>query len=125
MGVTLILLGFIFGSVYNPKSGGMVGIFIAVALWTVLFLVTYSSGSKILLAVSGAKEVTKNVHPQLYNVVEEMKIASGHPFMPKVYIIDSPAPNAFATGLKPDNTAVAVTAGLLTKLNRDEKELNI
>jgi len=120
MGVTLILLGFIFGSVYNPKSGGMVGIFIAVALWTVLFLVTYSSGSKILLAVSGAKEVTKNVHPQLYNVVEEMKIASGHPFMPKVYIIDSPAPNAFATGLKPDNTAVAVTAGLLTKLNRDE-----
>ncbi|MEJ2193252.1 MAG: M48 family metallopeptidase, partial [Ignavibacteriaceae bacterium] len=64
--------------------------------------------------------VTKNVHPQLYNVVEEIKIASGHPFMPKVYIIDSPAPNAFATGLKPDNTAVAVTAGLLTKLNRDE-----
>ena len=120
MGVTLILLGFIFGSVYNPKSGGMVGIFIAVTLWTVLFLITYSSGSKILLAVSGAKEVTKDVHPQLYNVVEEMKIASGHPFMPKVYIIDSPAPNAFATGLKPNNTAVAVTAGLLTKLNRDE-----
>ena len=120
MGLILILLGFVFGSVYNPESGGVVGIFIAIVLWGILFLVTYSSGSKILLAVSGAKEVTKNVHPKLYNVVEEMKIASGHPHMPKVYIIDSPAPNAFATGLKPNNTAVAVTAGLLTKLNRDE-----
>jgi heat shock protein HtpX len=120
MGVTLILLGFIFGSAYNPESGGVVGIFIAFIIWAILFLVTYSSGSKILLAVSGAREVTKNVHPQLYNVVEEMKIASGHPYMPKVYIIDSPAPNAFATGLKPNNIAVAVTAGLLTKLNRDE-----
>ena len=120
MGLTLILLGFIFGSAYSPESGGVIGIFIAIVLWAILFLVTYSSGSKILLAVSGAKEVTKSVHPKLYNVVEEMKIASGHPYMPKVYIIDSSAPNAFATGLKPNNTAVAVTAGLLTKLNRDE-----
>ncbi|MEJ2196941.1 MAG: hypothetical protein P8X73_19075, partial [Ignavibacteriaceae bacterium] len=60
LGLTLILLGFVFGSVYNPKNGGVVGIFIAVALWTILFVITYSSGSKILLAVSGAKEVTKN-----------------------------------------------------------------
>ena len=56
----------------------------------------------------------------MYAIRSYYEIASGHPFMPKVYIIDSPAPNAFATGLKPDNTAVAVTAGLLTKLNRDE-----
>ncbi|MGD8306491.1 MAG: M48 family metallopeptidase, partial [Ignavibacteria bacterium] len=63
---------------------------------------------------------TKEVHPQLYNIVEEMKIASGFPHMPKVYIIDSQAPNAFATGIKPENTAIAVTAGLLGKLNRDE-----
>ena len=70
MGLTLILLGFIFGSAYSPESGGVVGIFIALVLWVILFLITYSSGSKILLAVSGAKEVTKNVHPKLYNVVE-------------------------------------------------------
>ncbi|MFC2103612.1 M48 family metallopeptidase [Bacteroidota bacterium] len=120
MGILFILVGYIFGSFYNPESGGIIGIVIAIILWGILYLVTYSSGSKILLAVSGAKEVTKDVHPQLYNIVEEMKIASGNPHMPKVYIIDSAAPNAFATGIKPDNTAIAVTAGLIGKLNRDE-----
>jgi heat shock protein HtpX len=74
----------------------------------------------VLLAVSGAKEVTKDVHPQLFNIVEEMKIASGWNYMPKIYIINSEAPNAFATGVKPENTAIAVTAGLLARLNRDE-----
>jgi len=120
MGLLLVLLGFIMGSYFSPDGGGTVGVFIALVLWGILYLVSYTSGSKILLAVSGAKEVTKEIHPQLYNVVEEMKIASGHPYMPKVYIMDSAAPNAFATGLKPDNTAIAVTAGLLGKLNRDE-----
>lgn len=120
MGIVFILLGFTFGSYYNPENGGIVGVVIALILWGILYLVTYSGGSKILLAVSGAKEVTKEVHPKLYNIVEEMKIASGFPHMPKVYIIDSAAPNAFATGIKPDNTAIAVTAGLLGKMNRDE-----
>ncbi len=120
MGIVLILLGYTFGSFYDPENGGVVGVVIAMILWGILYLVAYSSGSKILLAVSGAKEVTKDVHPQLYNIVEEMKIASGFPHMPKVYIIDSQAPNAFATGIKPENTAIAVTAGLLGKLNRDE-----
>jgi heat shock protein HtpX len=120
MGILLVLLGYIMGSYYSPDGGGTVGVFIALVLWGILYLVSYTNGSKILLAVSGAKEVTKEIHPQLYNVVEEMKIASGHPYMPKVYIMDSAAPNAFATGLKPDNTAIAVTAGLLGKLNRDE-----
>jgi heat shock protein HtpX len=120
MGILLVLLGYIFGIAYSPEGGGVVGVFIALMLWGILFIISYTSGSKILLAVSGAKEVTKDINPQLYNIVEEMKIASGHPFMPKIYIIDSAAPNAFATGLKPDNTAVAVTAGLLRRLNRDE-----
>lgn len=120
MGVVLVLLGYIIGSAYSPEGGGVFGIFVAIMIWGILYMVTYSSGSKILLAVSGAKEVTKEVHPQLYNIVEEMKIASGNPHMPKIYIIDSAAPNAFATGLKPDNTAIAVTAGLLGRLNRDE-----
>jgi len=64
--------------------------------------------------------VTPDVHPQLFNVVEEMKIASGLDHMPKIYIIDDRAPNAFATGLSPQDSAVAVTAGLLARLNRDE-----
>jgi heat shock protein HtpX len=73
-----------------------------------------------LTSVSNAKEVTKEVHPQLFNVVDEMRIASNLPAMPKIYIINSPAPNAFATGRNPKSSAIAVTAGLLSMLNRDE-----
>ncbi len=120
LGIVLILLGFVIGSSYLPENGGYVGVFFAFVLWGILSLVSYFSGSKILLAVSGAKEVTQEVHPQLFNVVEEMKIASGWKYMPKIYIINSEAPNAFATGIKPENTAIAVTAGLLARLNRDE-----
>ncbi len=120
LGITLLLLGYFFGSAYYPDGGGFIGIFFALIIWGVLSLISYFSGSKILLAVSGAKEVTKEVHPQLFNVVEEMKISAGLPTMPKIYIINEIAPNAFATGIKPENSAVAVTAGLLARLNRDE-----
>lgn len=120
MGLTLLLLGYFFGSAYYPEGGGFIGIFFALIIWGILSLISYYSGSKILLAVSGAKEVTKEVHPQLFNVVEEMKISAGLPAMPKIYIINEIAPNAFATGIKPENSAVAVTAGLLARLNRDE-----
>ncbi len=120
LGVVLILLGFVVGSAYLPENGGYIGVFFALVLWSILSMVSYFSGSKILLAVSGAKEVTPDVHPQLFNIVEEMKIASGWKYMPKVYIINTEAPNAFATGVKPENTAIAVTAGLLARLNRSE-----
>lgn len=120
MGITLLLLGYFFGSAYHPDGGGFIGIFFAFLIWGILSLISYFSGSKILLAVSGAKEVTKEVHPQLFNIVEEMKISASLPAMPKIYIINEAAPNAFATGIKPENSAVAVTAGLLARLNRDE-----
>ena len=120
MGLLLILIGFTFGSFYEPESGGFLGIFFALILWGILSMVSYFAGSKILLAVSGAKEVTQDVHPQLYNVVEEMRIAANLPHQPKIYIIADAAPNAFATGIKPENSAIAVTAGLLGTLNRDE-----
>ena len=120
LGITLLLLGYFFGSAYYPDGGGFIGIFFALLIWGILSLISYFSGSKILLAVSGAKEVTKEVHPQLFNVVEEMKISAGLPAIPKIYIINETAPNAFATGIKPENSAVAVTAGLLARLNRDE-----
>jgi len=120
LGMTLLLLGYFFGGAYYPDGGGYIGIFFALIIWGILSLISYFSGSKILLAVSGAKEVTKEVHPQLFNVVEEMKISAGLPKMPKIYIINEAAPNAFATGIKPEESAVAVTAGLLARLNRDE-----
>ena len=120
MGLLLILIGYVFGSFYSPDNGGLIGIFFAIILWIILSMVSYFAGSNILLSVSGAKEITKEVHPQLYNVVEEMRIAANLPTMPKIYVITDPAPNAFATGIKPENSAIAVTAGLLGTLNRDE-----
>jgi len=70
--------------------------------------------------MSGARKIRPDDHPRLYNVVEEMKIASGLETMPDVYIIDDPALNAFATGRDPKRASVAITSGLLQKLNRDE-----
>jgi heat shock protein HtpX len=101
-------------------EGGLFGLAAAAGIWLVLALVSFSSGDQILLAASGARPVTHDVHPQLFNVVEEMKIAAGLPAMPKVYIINDPAPNAFATGRSPQSASIAVTAGLLARLNRDE-----
>jgi len=120
MAVVLVVLGFLVGNVFDPEYGGIIGIALAVGIWVVLTLVTLHSGDDILLRVSGAKEVGRDLHPRLFNVVEEMKISAGLPAMPRVFIIDEPSPNAFAIGIKPEKSAVAVTAGLLERLNRDE-----
>lgn len=119
MAAVLLLLGFVIGMAFSPE-GGVFGLMIAAAIWLILTLISFSSGDQILLAASRATPVAHDVHPQLFNVVEEMKIAAGLPAMPKIYIINDPAPNAFATGRKPENASVAVTAGLLARLNRDE-----
>ena len=74
----------------------------------------------VLLAGSGAHEIQKDDSPRLFNVVEEMVLASGLGYTPRIYLIDDPAPNAFAIGRKPGSSAVAVTTGLLHRLNRDE-----
>jgi len=120
MAAVLLLLGFVIGMAIGREGGGLLGLMIATAIWLILTLVSFSSGDQILLAASRATPVTHDVHPQLFNIVEEMKIAAGLPAMPKIYIIADPAPNAFATGRNPQNASVAVTAGLLARLNRDE-----
>lgn len=120
MAFVLLLLGTVIGlAVFGPE-GGLYGLAIAAVVWLFLALVSFSSGDQILLAASHAQRVTHDVHPQLFNIVEEMKIAAGLPAMPKIYIINDPAPNAFATGRSPQSASVAVTAGLLARLNRDE-----
>jgi heat shock protein HtpX len=78
----------------------------------------YASGSAVLMT-QGAKEVDKNTAFELVSMVESLAIGAGVP-MPKVYVINDPAPNAFATGRDPKHAAVAVTTGLLSMLNRDE-----
>jgi heat shock protein HtpX len=120
MGISLILLGYFIGLAVDPVKGGVIGVVIAVLVVFILNLVSIFSGSQILLAISGAKEVKSDVHPQLFNVVEEMKLAAQLPVMPRIYIINSEAPNAFAAGRKPEEAVIAVTAGLLARLNRDE-----
>lgn len=121
MGAVLCGLGFLLGSAFGgTPDAGWIGIFIATIIWMVMMLVSLFRGDQILLASSRATPVTEDVHPQLFNIVEEMTIAANLPEMPKIYIINDPAPNAFATGRNPENASVAVTAGLLGKLNRDE-----
>lgn len=114
-------LGYVIGAAFvgHPYAGWF-GLGIAFVIWIGMMLTSYYGGRSILLAASKAQKVTPDVHPQLFNVVEEMTIAAGLPKMPDVYIINDPGLNAFATGRDPEHAAVAVTAGLLGRLNRDE-----
>lgn len=120
MGICLLVLGFFIGGAYAGEDGGFLGIFIAFGIWILMSMISYFRGDSIILMMSKAKKVSYNIHPQLFNVVEEMKIAANLPVMPDIYIIPEAAPNAFAVGKNPDNCAIAVTAGLLERLNRDE-----
>jgi heat shock protein HtpX len=117
MGALLILIGYFLGAAFASPVAGLV---IAILIWVILSLVAYFQGDSILLGMSRAKKIRPDDHPRLYNVVEEMKIASGLEKMPDIYIIDDPALNAFATGRDPNRASVAITSGLLQKLNRDE-----
>ena len=82
---------------------------------------TYLAGSKMALAVNGAHEIQKKDNPRLFRIVENLAITEGLP-MPKVYIMDDPAPNAFATGRDPNHASVAATTGLLDIMNDTELE---
>jgi len=118
MGALLILIGYFLGLYFFDSATG--GLVIAILVWAILSLIGYFQGDSILLSMSRAKKIKRDDHPRLYNVVEEMKIASGLEKMPDIYIIDDPAMNAFATGRDPKRASVAITSGLLQKLNRDE-----
>lgn len=114
----IVFLGIIFGMYYgNPYSG------LALALFSSLLYVgiSYFFGDKMVLTMSGAKEVTKREHPHLFHAVEGLAIAAHIP-TPRAYVIESPALNAFATGKSPESASVAVTTGLLKALNRQELE---
>ena len=104
MGSVLLILGFVLGMLFgqgNPQAGWM-GMLIATGVWLVMMLISLSAGDQIMLSASKAVPVEHDVHPVLFNVVEEMKIAANLPKMPKIYIINDPAPNAFATGRSPE-----------------------
>lgn len=120
MAVVLMSLGALIGYAFGAQQGMGIGILAASGLFLILAMTSFAAGDQIMLASCGAQEITKEMNPQLFNVVEEMTIAAQLPKMPKVYIIPDKAPNAFATGRNPEHASVAVTAGLLARLNRDE-----
>ena len=113
-------LGFSIGyAVTGSASGAGVAMAIALGIGSALAVGSYFGGDSVVLGVSGAKEVDPTSAPQLMNVVQELALAANVP-MPKVYIIDDTAPNAFATGRDPQHASVAITKGLLEKLDREE-----
>lgn len=119
-GFVLIVLaiGWLFG---QWMGGGFLGLGIAAIVATLMTWLSYRNGDKIVLAVSRAKEVSHADEPRLHNIVEGLSIAAGIP-KPKVYVVEDAAPNAFATGRDPEHASIAVTRGLLEKLNRVELE---
>jgi heat shock protein HtpX len=120
LGVFGFVIGYAIGYANgDPVLWGIGALAIAVAFGLLSALGSYYGGDQLVLASSHAQEIGPQQAPQLFNVVSEMATAAGVP-MPKVYIIDDPSPNAFATGRDPQHSSLAVTSGLLQKMNREE-----
>jgi len=114
-------IGYVIGYIASGVSGGISGIIIAAIVAGLVVLWSLTFGQATVLAVSGAQPVTQEQAPVLYDIVSTLAIGDGLP-MPKVYIIDDPSPNAFATGTSPKKAAITVTTGLLAIMNREELE---
>ena len=115
----VVVFGYVLGRIFAAGSYLWIGIAIVLALGSAWGSYYYSD--KVVLSISGAREVTAGENAFLHNTVEGLAIAAGIP-KPRVYVIDDPAPNAFATGRDPEHAAIAVTQGLLDKMNRQELE---
>ena len=114
------VLGFTIGyAIVGTPAGGLGATALALGIGSITGVASYFSGDKLVLTVSGAQPVDEASAPQLLNVVRELAVAANLP-MPAVYIIDDTAPNAFATGRDPAHASIAITTGLLQKLDREE-----
>lgn len=112
----IFAIGYLFSRIYNNN----LSIFYFVAGFSLIYtLIAYHSGSRLSLSLNGAREIKKADNPRLWNIIENLSITDGLP-MPRVFIIDDPAPNAFATGKSPDKAAVCATSGLLEIMNDTE-----
>ena len=114
------VLGFTIGyAIVGTPAGGVGAMALALGIGSITGVASYFSGDKLVLTVSGAQPVDEASAPQLLNVVRELAVAANVP-MPAVYLIDDTAPNAFATGRDPAHASIAITTGLLQKLDREE-----
>jgi heat shock protein HtpX len=112
-------LGFLFS--YLIVNNGFAGLVIALIIVGIGAASSYFAGDKLVLRASRAKPVTHEEEPRLHNIVEGLALAAGLP-KPAVYVVEEKAPNAFATGRDPEHSSIAVTRGLLEKMNRVELE---
>jgi len=112
-GLTALFMGV--GYLIGGSGGAMIALVVAAGM----NLFAYWNSDRMVLSMYGAQEVDARVAPDLYRLVQELSGRAGIP-MPKVYIIDNPQPNAFATGRDPEHAAVAVNTGLLNSLTREE-----
>jgi heat shock protein HtpX len=115
--IILVALGYVFGEYTGIRELTPVAVVFAL----IAVLTTYYYSDSIVLGMSRARPARKEDYPELYNDVEGLAIAAGLP-MPRIYTIDDTAPNAFATGRDPQHAVIAVTTGLLQKLDRQELE---
>ena len=120
MGIVLLLLGSIIGYHVFDYTSWYWGTAIAFLCWAVLAGLSFFQGDRLILSMVKANKANPNHYPMLYNVVDEMRIASGLPYRPHVFVIPEKAPNAFATGKNSKSGSIVVTTGLITILNRDE-----
>jgi heat shock protein HtpX len=114
LGAFISVIGYVVGLPWQVLPFAFVGL-------GAYALISYYASAGVALAVSGAHEVTKEEEPELYRIIENLSIGSGLP-MPKVYVIEDSAPNAFATGRDPQHAAVTATRGILNKLDKSELE---
>lgn len=122
MAVFVVIIGALGeAAAYLYGAGSQSYLYIALVVAAIYAFIQYFAASRIALAVNGAQEVTKSESPRLYRAVENLTIATGMP-MPKVYVIEDPAPNAFATGRDPNHAMVCATTGLLDIMSDTELE---
>ena len=120
---TVVLLGLLTALIIfiGGMAGGQGGMVIALGIAALMNFVSYWFSDKIVLAMHGAKEVDERQAPELYAIVANLTQKAGVP-MPRLYVVDNPSPNAFATGRNPSHAAVAATTGLLKLMSREEVE---
>jgi heat shock protein HtpX len=119
MAVFVVFVGAV-AWIFNQYLGGQPTIFYGVLIGAAVYaLITYFAGARLSLAVNGAQEIERKDDPRLWRIIENLSITDGLP-MPRVFIIDDPAPNAFATGRGPGKSAVCATTGLLEIMGDDE-----
>lgn len=120
MAVFLVLVIAI-GYAVSWYLGSPIILYVAVIFAIVMNVGSYWWSDKLVVKMTGAKPVTREQYPELWNIVENLSITAGLP-MPKVYVVNDPAPNAFATGRDPEHAVVAATTGILQILNKTELE---